>query len=41
MLTNVVGVDPDSVVVGQRVQVAWEPLADGRHLAVFVPTSTP
>lgn len=41
MLTNVVGVDPSTVVVGQRVQVAWEPLADGRHLAVFVPVPTP
>lgn len=40
MLTNVVGVDPGSVVVGQRVRVAWEPLADGRHLAVFVPDPT-
>ncbi|MEZ5177972.1 MAG: OB-fold domain-containing protein [Acidimicrobiales bacterium] len=37
MLTNVVGVDPWSVAVGLRVAVAWEPLADGRHLAVFVP----
>jgi uncharacterized OB-fold protein len=41
MLTNVVDVDPETVVVGQRVQVAWEPLADGRHLAVFVPVSSP
>ena len=40
MLTNVVGVDPGSVAVGQRVRVAWEPLADGRHLAVFVPDPT-
>ncbi len=36
LLANVVGADPWSVAVGQRVGVAWEPLADGRHLAVFV-----
>ncbi len=41
LLTNVVAGDPDSVRVGQRVQVAWEPLADGRHLAVFVAAATP
>lgn len=40
-MTNVVGVEPSSVVVGQRVQVVWEPLADGRHLALFVPVGTP
>lgn len=37
MLTNVVGCDPESVQVGQRVSVAWELLSDGRHLPVFGP----
>lgn len=37
MLTNVVVVDAEQAVVGTRVEVAWEPLADGRHLPVFVP----
>lgn len=36
MLTNVVGAGADRSVVGDRVEVAWEPLADGRHLPVFV-----
>ena len=39
MFTNVITGDPDKVVVGQPVVVAWEPLADGRHLPVFVPDS--
>lgn len=36
MLTNLVGDDVTSAAVGDRVRVAWEPLADGRHLPVFV-----
>ena len=39
MLSNVVGLDPDAVRVGHRVQVAWEPLPDGRALPVFRPLS--
>lgn len=41
LLTNVLaapgdqGFDPAAVVVGAPVTVAWEPLADGRHLPVF------
>lgn len=35
MLTNVVGEGWEAAAVGDRVQVAWEPLADGRNLAVF------
>jgi uncharacterized OB-fold protein len=35
MVSNVIGLDPDEVAVGQRVQVAWEPLPDGRALPVF------
>jgi len=37
LLTNVLAEDPASVAVGDPVTVAWEPLADGRHLPVFVP----
>ena len=39
LLTNIVDVDPWSVAVGQRVGVAWEALADGRHLPVFAPVA--
>ena len=37
MLTNIVTETPDEIAVGTRVVVAWEPLADGRHLPVFAP----
>ena len=37
MMSNVVGCPPDDVTAGTRVQVAWEPLSDGRHLPVFRP----
>jgi uncharacterized OB-fold protein len=39
MLSNVVGIDPDEVHVGQRLALSWEPLADGRALPVFAPTT--
>ncbi len=35
MLSSVVGADPESVAVGQRVHVTWEPLSDGRNLPLF------
>ena len=35
MMSNVVGCPPGDVTAGMRVTVAWEPLADGRHLPVF------
>ena len=38
MMSNVVGIDVEEVVIGQRVEVSWEPLSDGRHLPVFTPT---
>lgn len=42
LMTNIVGVAPDDVRVGQRVRVVWEPLTDGRHLPQFEPIpSTP
>jgi uncharacterized OB-fold protein len=37
VMTNVVGAEPGSVHVGQRVDACWEPLADGRHLLLFTP----
>ena len=37
LLTNVVGVPADQVAVGDRVQVTWEPLSDGRQLPLFTP----
>jgi uncharacterized protein len=37
MMTNVVDCDPESVHIGQRVRVAWEPMSDGRNLPVFAP----
>ncbi|WP_426572061.1 Zn-ribbon domain-containing OB-fold protein [Aquihabitans sp. McL0605] len=38
MLTNVLGAGAATAGVGDEVSVAWEPLADGRHLPVFVRT---
>ena len=37
MLTNIVGCEPDDVVVGMPVTVTWEPLSDGRNLPLFTP----
>ena len=37
VMTNVVGCDPADVRVGMAVSLDWEPLSDGRHLAVFRP----
>lgn len=37
LLTNVMVDDTEAVAVDDPVEVAWEPLADGRHLPVFVP----
>jgi uncharacterized OB-fold protein len=37
MLSNVVGIEPDEVYVGQRLRLSWEPLADGRALPLFAP----
>lgn len=35
VMTNIVGCDPAEVAVGCPVALDWEPLSDGRHLAVF------
>jgi uncharacterized protein len=37
MMTNVVGCPPGDVHSGMAVRVAWEPLSDGRQLALFRP----
>jgi uncharacterized OB-fold protein len=37
MLTNVVGCAPESVRCGMPVTVTWEPLSDGRQLALWSP----
>jgi hypothetical protein len=37
MMTNVVGCPPDDVSIGMAVTVTWEPLSDGRRLALFRP----
>ena len=39
LMTNLVEVDPDDVRIGQRVEVTWEPLTDGRHLPQFRPSA--
>jgi hypothetical protein len=40
MMTNVVGCPPDDVHCGMAVTVTWEPLSDGRQLALFTPVGT-
>jgi uncharacterized protein len=37
VLSNVVGCPPDDVHSGMAVVVTWEPLTDGRQLALFEP----
>jgi uncharacterized protein len=37
MMTNIVGCPPDEVRSGLAVTVSWEPLSDGRQLALFRP----
>ena len=40
MMTNIVGCPPDDVHSGMAVTVSWEPLSDGRQLALFRPAGT-
>jgi uncharacterized protein len=40
MMTNVVGCPPADVHSGMAVTVTWEPLSDGRQLALFRPAET-
>ncbi|MDB5969925.1 MAG: hypothetical protein JWQ90_2375 [Hydrocarboniphaga sp.] len=35
LVSNLVGVDPATVAIGQRVQVEWNPIQDGWLLPVF------
>ncbi len=37
VFTEIVGVEPESVTVGQAVRLTWEPLTDGRNLPLFRP----
>ena len=37
MMTNVIGCPVDEIAVGQPVEVTWEPMSDGRNLALFAP----
>jgi uncharacterized OB-fold protein len=39
VMSNVVGCDPESVRVGQRVTVGFEPAADGVAVPVFTPVA--
>jgi len=39
MMTNVVGCPPGDVHSGMAVTVSWEPLSDGRQLALFRPVA--
>jgi uncharacterized OB-fold protein len=41
LLTNVVGVAPDEVAVGDAVGLAWHELSDGRRLPMFTPAPAP
>jgi uncharacterized OB-fold protein len=40
MMTNIVGCPPGEVHSGMAVTVSWEPLGDGRQLALFRPTGS-
>jgi len=40
MITNIVDIDPDSVRVGDRVEVTFRPLAEGFVLPVFRPAAS-
>jgi uncharacterized protein len=40
MMTNIVGCPPEDVHSGMAVTVSWEPLGDGRRLALFRPAGT-
>jgi uncharacterized OB-fold protein len=36
-MSNIVHTDPLAVMVGQRVRLTWDPIEDGRAIAVFEP----
>ena len=37
VMTNIVGVDPESVEIGQKVEVIWEPAGDTDNIPRFTP----
>ena len=39
-MTNVVNTDPTGVAVGQPVRLSWDPIEDGRAIAVFEPDTS-
>jgi uncharacterized OB-fold protein len=39
VMSNVVNCDPETVRVGDRVRLVWEPLSDGRNLPLFEPSN--
>lgn len=41
IMSNVTGVDPDDVHNGDEVHLVWEPLDDGRNLALFTVDADP
>ncbi|HET8930944.1 MAG TPA: OB-fold domain-containing protein [Acidimicrobiales bacterium] len=41
IMSNITEVDPGDVHNGDAVGLVWEPLDDGRHLAVFTPAGAP
>ena len=40
MMTNIVNADPDSLNIGDKVEVVFEPTEDGTPLPVFQPLSS-
>jgi uncharacterized OB-fold protein len=40
-MTNIVGVEPDEVYVGQEVTVVFDETGEGYSLPRFVPVSSP
>ncbi len=41
IMSNIVGTDPDDVRNGEEVRMSWEPLDDGRNLALFALDGSP
>jgi uncharacterized OB-fold protein len=39
-MSNIVNADPTGVAIGQRVRLSWEPIEDGRAIAVFEPDTS-
>ncbi len=39
-MSNIVNTDPTGVAVGQPVRLSWDPIEDGRAIAVFEPDTS-